>query len=306
MSSSLLPGDKILVNKIKTGSRFPNTIFSLPGDERSYIDALRIPYFRIPGFRKFRNDDVVVFNDPRSSDIPLDKSKLIISRVAGVPGDTLIILDKELFINRDKVQDRKKYRRLYRVVTDGSPIPPEFVSEYKLEQAIMISDIGMYDLNLDSLALEAIQELSVVKNVRLRRQFFGDSSKAYFPYSSFFNWNRDQFGALIVPFKGFEAVLSIKNIDLYRDIIDIYEGNDLIVDFSGVTINGKKADTYIFKYNYYIVLDDNRDNPNDTRIIGFIPESHLLGTSKRILFSGKSGFEQLKKSGISRFFKKID
>ena len=98
MSSSLLPGDKVLVNKIKTGSRFPTTVLSLPGAERSYLDAIRIPYFRIPGIRKFKNDDVVVFNDPRSSDIPIDKSNLIISRIAGIPGDTLTMLNKELFI----------------------------------------------------------------------------------------------------------------------------------------------------------------------------------------------------------------
>ena len=142
--------------------------------------------------------------------------------------------------------------------------------------------------------------------LRLLKQYYGDSSKAYFPYSSFFNWNRDQFGPVIVPAKGLEVSLSIKNVDLYRDIIDVNEGNDLIIDFSGITINGVKADSYTFKSNYYFVLDDNSGNPNDSRIIGFIPASHLLGTSKRILYSGHSNFDHLNKSGIQRVLKKID
>ena len=45
------------------------------------------------------------------------------------------------------------------------------------------------------------------------------------------------------------------------------------------------VDTYTFKNDYFFLMDDNRDHPNDSRIMGFIPESHLLGTCKRILFS---------------------
>lgn len=306
MSSTLLPGDRLIVNKINTGTRMPNSILGLPGVDRAYLDAFRIPYLRLPGFRKFKRNDVVVFNDPRISDIPIDRSALLVSRIAGLPGDTVIILNKELYINRDKVPDSPKYRRSYRVVTDSQPIPGEFLIRNNLEMPILIADIGIYDVNMDSLALESLIEYPEIKTVRDRKQFFGDSSIGYFPYSSFFYWNRDQYGPLIVPAAGLEIDISLKNIDLYSEIIDIYEGNELIVDFSGVSINGKKADKYTFKKNYYFVMDDNRDNPNDTRILGFIPVTHLLGTSKRIIYSGESGFDYLDKSGNRRILKKID
>ncbi len=306
MSSTLEPGDRLLVNKIITGTRLPNSILGLPGADCSFSDAFRIPYFRLPGFRNFKRNDLVIYNDPRTSDRPIDKSSLMISRIAGLPGDTVIFLNKELYINRDKVQEQDGFRKLYRIVTDGQTIPLEFIAEHNLEEPVLISDIGIYDVTLDSVAHEAIQKIPGIKNLRLRKQYFGDSSKAYFPYSSFFNWNRDQFGPVIVPVKGLEVILTIKTVDLYREIIDIYEGNDMIVDFSGITINGRKSDSYTFKNNYYFVLDDNRDNPNDSRIIGFIPESHLLGTSKRILYSGHSNFDYLNKSGVKRLLKKID
>lgn len=306
MSSSLLPGDRVLINKLKTGSRFPVSILGLPGADRKYIDAFRVPYFRLPAFRKFKRNDIVVFNDPRLSDSPIDRSPLIVSRISGIPGDTVIILNKDLYINREIVPNKEKFRRHYRVVTDGSPIPESFINEYELSEPTMITDIGIYDLYMDTTAYLAAEELPEVKTIRSKKQFYGDSSRGYFPYSSFFKWNRDQYGPLIVPSKGIELAVSLNNIDLYREIISIYEGNDLLVDYSGVTINGRKADTYTFKNNYYFVMDDNRDNPNDSRIIGFIPASHLLGTGKRILFSGKSEYDYINKSKAIRFLKSID
>jgi signal peptidase I len=304
MASNILPGDRLLVNKIKTGVRFPNSVLGLPGPERAYIDAFRIPYFRFPGVRKFKREDVVAFNDPRFSDKPIDRSPILISRIAGLPGDTVILLDKQLYINREEVASSPKFRRLYRVVTDGSPIPEDFISEYQLEEPRMVAEIGIYDMCLDSAAFEAIKELPVIKNIRDRQQFIGDSSSGYFPYSNFYMWNRDQVGPLIVPYKGFKVEISIKTVDLYREIISIYEGNDLVVDFSGVKINGRAVQDYTFKKDYFYILDDNRDNPNDSRIIGFIPKSHLLGTSKRIIYSGKSGFDNLRDKGL-RILKKI-
>lgn len=306
MASTLIPGDRVLVNKIKTGSRFPSSIIGLPGPQRAYLDLFRIPYFRLPGFRDFKRSDIVVYNDPRISDKPYDRSFLKISRLVGLPGDTVIILDKELYINRNKINDPETFRHLYRVIIGEQPVPYEFLSEYKIEEPRLIADIGIYDYGLDSTSHLAIQEYSTVKTIRLRKQFIGDSSKEYFPFSSFFLWNRDQFGPLVVPFEGQEVDLTLKNVDLYREIIDIYEANDLLVDFSGITINGRKADSYIFKRDYFFVLDDNQANPADSRIIGFIPESHLLGTSKRILSSGKSQFKYLGKFRLKRLFKKLD
>ena len=305
MSSTLTPGDRIIINKLSSGTRFPNTIIGLPGADRAYLDFFRIPYFRLPGFRDFKRDDIVVYNDPRVSDKALDRTPLKVSRLVGLPGDTVIILNKKLFINREEVQEPGSFRHLYRVITNGEQVPTDFLTEFNIEEPELIADIGVFDFLLDSVALEAIEGLPMVKTIRLRKQFIGDSSKGYFPYSSFFFWNGDQYGPVIVPHQGLKVDLTIKNIDLYREMIDIYESNELLVDYSGISINGFKANSYTFKHDYYFVMDDNRDNPEDSRIVGFIPEASFLGTSKRILFSGKSDFEYLGGSKLKRTFKRI-
>jgi len=56
--------------------------------------------------------------------------------------------------------------------------------------------------------------------------------------------------------------------------------------------------------NYYIMLDDNRDNGKDSRYWGFLPENHIIGKASFVLFSiGSKNFEKYFK--WDRFFKTL-
>ena len=86
-SSSMQPtlevGDRILVNKLSYGLRIPFASDSLVE-------------FRTP-----QRGDVVVFtlpDDPRSSDID-ESDTNIVKRVVGLPGDTVVVRGKKLYIN---------------------------------------------------------------------------------------------------------------------------------------------------------------------------------------------------------------
>ena len=75
------------------------------------------------------------------------------------------------------------------------------------------------------------------------------------------------------------------NLLLYENIIMYYENNKHVLKKKKLWINGKKISKYIFKKNYYFVIGDNRDNSEDSRFWGLIPENHILGKAILVLLS---------------------
>jgi signal peptidase I len=75
MENTLLVGDFLLVNKAVYGADIPTT------------------HLRLPAFAEPRREDVVVFLPPHEPD------KNYVKRIVGVPGDTLEMRDKVLYVN---------------------------------------------------------------------------------------------------------------------------------------------------------------------------------------------------------------
>lgn len=86
MEATILPGDYILVNKWLCGARIFDVWKSAEREE--------VGITRLPGTRKIKRNDVVVFNDPyfRSQDsISLDLMRYHVKRCVALPGDTFEI-----------------------------------------------------------------------------------------------------------------------------------------------------------------------------------------------------------------------
>ncbi len=305
MASTILPGDRVIVNKFRAGYRFPISLVGFPGASTPYADWFRIPYFRLPALKKLQRQEVIAFNNPAGSDTPLDRKKILISRLVGLPGDTVMVWDKQLHINRKPVPPPVYARAEYRVITNGKAIGDDFLTEFRIEKPRMIADIGIYDFDLSPEAHASIEKHPDVKTIRPTKFYPSDNREGYYPPSSFFRWNRDQYGPLVVPAKGASVSLEIKNVDLYRDIIEVHEGHELIVDFTGVKLDGMLVTEYIFEKDYCFVMDDNRDNPKDSRKIGFIPMDHVLGVSNRVLWNGRKSYDYLKNLQPDRILKRI-
>jgi len=97
MEDTLLIGDFLMVNKFLYGIRTPDWI-GIPFTGIGFD----VPHTRIPGLRKPRRGDVIVFKYPR------DPSQNYIKRCVGLPGDTLEIRDKVLLINGEVIGDPPK------------------------------------------------------------------------------------------------------------------------------------------------------------------------------------------------------
>jgi signal peptidase I len=72
LEKSLMVGDFLFVNKFAYGPKIPQTPLSFPfahhtlplANTKSYLEWIKLPYFRLPGFGKVDNNDIVVFNYP--------------------------------------------------------------------------------------------------------------------------------------------------------------------------------------------------------------------------------------------------
>lgn len=91
MENTLLVGDYLLVNKFIYGASTPRTI--------PYTD-IKIPFLKLPAFEEPDRKDVVVFEFPGEKDELFPKEHVnYIKRCIALPGDTVEIRDKVVYVN---------------------------------------------------------------------------------------------------------------------------------------------------------------------------------------------------------------
>ena len=190
----------------------------------------------------FQRNDIVVFN--MSEEVHL-------SRVVGLPGDQLEIIDGVLFVNGLE-QTEVNTSFTYKVLLGDHPPLAEF------DIMLLLKPENQFEEYTAELTLEQLQEmksydfvLSAKKKIHPKGYRYTFSQDPIFPNRSSFNWSRDNFGPITIPKKGSKL----------------------------------GGSTFIVKNNYYFVLGDNRHQSVDSRFFGMIPESNIQGELVTTLYS---------------------
>ena len=125
MEKSLLVNDYLFVSKMHYGPRLPMTPLAIPFVHhtmpilggKSYSESVKWPYKRIWGFGNIERNDDMVFNWPqdKENNRPVDKKENYIKRCVGIPGDTLEIRDRVIYINGQPGYKPKHLQFVYQV-----------------------------------------------------------------------------------------------------------------------------------------------------------------------------------------------
>ena len=136
LEKSLLVGDYLFVSKFHYGARVPSTVIAAPmvhdslpfTGTASYLKKPQLPYTRLPGLQKIKNNDIVCFNWPADTLAtmwgdtsgkftykPIDKKTNYVKRCVGIAGDSLEMKNGYFYINGKKnaLPERAKLQFYY-------------------------------------------------------------------------------------------------------------------------------------------------------------------------------------------------
>ena len=234
---------------------------------------------------------------------PTDRRENYVKRCVGLPGQTLQIKNRTVYLD-GKANKEPDYVQYTYYVKLKQNLPDDVLKDLGISMEDMTSLNQNGFMPLTKAAAKTLSgRKDLVESIRLNTDA---TTGDLYPLNAVTGWTRDNYGPVWIPKKGKTLKLTMDNIAVYERPIRVYEGNDLEVKHGQIYINGKLANRYTFKMDYYWMMGDNRHNSADSRYWGFVPEDHIVGKPVFIWWSSdpdRRGFNGVR---WSRLFRWVD
>lgn len=294
MENTLIPGDRIVVNKLRYGPALPRSPLDIPWFKAFFLlnrkakakDAeLEWEYHRLPGMQKIERGDVLVFR------YPLSPFQNFVKRCVALPGDTIQITNEILYINGRQQNFPGCAKIEYKVWLKNCEIFNALQQRVSLPEpnTPYCDSLHYCTMSLTADELDNLQLTGLTDSVHLH--VLGDKHTVPSPPYPSTVWTPDNFGPFVVPRKGTVMPVNEKALILYKTALQKYEHLNPQKKNGEFVHNGKQLNHHTFKQDYYFMMGDNRHNSTDSRVWGAVPEELITGKATRVLWSsGYRGF----------------
>jgi len=267
-------GDSILLT-----SRRSYTVNQVARDPKNYFAQDR--ELR----KKFQNKDIITR--------PLDKKDHYIKRCLAGPGDSLQIIDRQVYLNGEALENPKDIQFLYLASFSRNVSLKRAFKKLNIFNKDLVQNIGNNKvlINLSESKKNQVMAYDPGAKIEIFQRKWDTNSNEMFPHDpkNYPGWTQDNYGPIWIPKKGETVDINLSNLSMFSRVINVYENNDIEVKSGKIYINGEEANSYTFKQDYYWAMGDNRHNSEDSRAWGFVPEDHIVGKPLFIWFSTENG-----------------